>query len=316
MSAPITHPRHLASRLLLAGASLALAGAATAAYTPALPEAGKIPLSGTIQQPKNVRWANGTAEVNCQVLVSRKGKAVGSKCGLAEGIKGSTSESVLGATYAGLRRAKFKPATLDGSAVDVVMSVRVRVRCLGQNCEASTYPNLGLYTAEHGNDYVAPQEVLTSSKTWYERWLDADGCAVGKSPKDACVDDGAFRMVVYVDVDAQGKPTNARHRRNPLTAESDTLMELAHESVEQSRFMPGQVGGKPVPMTVLSSSLHYSNNKRIPKTICVENTELGSRLASKRCYNAQEHARVKPGLQIYSWLPMTTGGGGLTSTGS
>ncbi|MEO0422736.1 MAG: hypothetical protein AAF184_10400 [Pseudomonadota bacterium] len=297
--------QHLNTALLCA--ALLVAPGAFAAYTPALPDGGKIPLSEVVERPKNVRWANGTAEVNCQVLVTRKGKAGGAKCGLAEGIKGSTSESVLGATYAGLRRAKFQPAEVEGKAVDVVMSVRVKVRCIGDKCNVSAYPNLGLYTQEHGDNYVAPQEILSSQATWYERMLKDAACKNGKAAREPCVDDGAFRLVVYVDVDDAGTPTNARSRRNPLTADADALMEKAHASVEASQFIPGLVGGTPKPMTVLSSSLHYSNNKSIPKTICVDNTELGSRLATKRCYNAQEHARVKPGLQIYSWLPMTTG---------
>ncbi|MEM9388752.1 MAG: hypothetical protein AAGA68_27165 [Pseudomonadota bacterium] len=57
-------------------------------------------------------------------------------------------------------------------------------------------------------------------------------------------------------------------------------MEKAHASMEASQFIPGLVEGTPKPMTMLSSSLHYSNNKSIPKTICVDNTELGSRLAT------------------------------------
>ncbi|MEO0423140.1 MAG: hypothetical protein AAF184_12435 [Pseudomonadota bacterium] len=297
-------------------AALALGSTAHASYSPALPDGGKIPLSSVVERPKNMRWANGVASINCQVLVTSKGKAAGSKCGLAEGAKGSTSESVLGATYAGLRRAKFKPAEENGKPVDVVMSVRVRVRCVGDRCETKAYPNLGLYSKEHGDNYIAPQEILTSRETWYERMLDTDACANGREPREACVDDGAFRLVVYVDVDDTGAPTNARSRANPLTGDKDMLMDKAHESVEASRFIPGEVDGEPKNMTVLSSSLHYSNNKRIPKTICVDNSELGSRLAKKRCYNAQEHARVKPGLQIYSWLPMTTGGGGLVSAGS
>ncbi|MEM9383451.1 MAG: hypothetical protein AAGA68_00190 [Pseudomonadota bacterium] len=297
-------------------AALLVGPAAHANYSPALPDGGKIPLSSVVERPKNMRWANGTASINCQVLVTSKGKAAGSKCGLAEGAKGSTSESVLGATYAGLRRAKFKPAEENGNPVDVVMSVRVKVRCVGDRCETSAYPNLGLYAKEHGDNYVAPQEILTRRETWYERLLAADICADGRAPREACVDDGAFRLVVYVDVDDSGAPANARSRKNPLTADADNLMEQAHESVEASRFIPGEVDGQPKAMTVLSSSLHYSNNKRIPKTICVDNTELGSRLSKKRCYNAQEHARVKPGLQIYSWLPMTTGAGGLVSAGS
>ncbi len=102
--------RSIARRLLapLTAGALLLGTGAFAAYTPALPEAGKIPLSDVVERPKNVRWANGTAEVNCQVLVTRKGKAAGSKCGLAEGIKGSTSESVLGAGPRRWRRARSR----------------------------------------------------------------------------------------------------------------------------------------------------------------------------------------------------------------
>ena len=315
-SSGATSRRHCHRRtaaLLAAGPMmLALAGtlplsAHAASYTPADPESGRVALSQVIKKPSNTRWANGDATVNCQALVTRKGRVAGAKCGLQEGIKGSTSKSVLGATYVGLKRAKFKPATMDGDAVDVVMSVRVAVRCIGEKCRTSVYPNLGLYTKEYGNDYVAPQEILTSQKTWYERMLQSDVCADGGELKEACVDDGAFRLVMYVDVDDAGKATKVVYRRNPLSGDADTIMEQAEQAATESLYMPGLVDGDPAPMTVLSSSLHYDTNRSIPKSICIEEEELGSRLARKKCYNPQQHARVAPSLQIYSWLPLTTG---------
>jgi hypothetical protein len=278
-------------------------------FEPVTPDSGRVPLSQVIQEPDSASWANGSASVNCQVLVTAKGRTSAAKCGVAETGAGAP-DSVLGATYVGLRRAKFKPATVDGNAVDVVASMRVDIKCIGQNCDVRTYPNLGLYRDRYGYDYTAPQEVLNDRKTWYERLLLTPVCTEGKGkgkPIEPCVDEGAFKLVVYMDVDTEGRASNLRARRNPLTAQADEIMTEVERVAVESVFIPAMHDGQAVEATLLSTSLHYENNRSIPKSICVEDQELGSRLPKTRCYNPQQHARVSPSLQIYSWLPLTTG---------
>jgi hypothetical protein len=270
-------------------------------FVPASPEEGRVPVSAVLDRPAFVDWRDGTATVNCQVLVSRRGRAKGLKCGLASGFTDDDrAEKLLPATYAALRRAKFRPAEVDGETVDVVMSVRVVVRCIGDRCETSSYPNLGLYALELGNQYYAPQEVLRDGGTWYERMLDAEACEGDREPAPACVDEGAFRLVLYLDIDPDGEPVQVRYRDNPLNGDADAVMAAA-----EAEFLPGLVDGEPREMTVLTSSLHYDNNRDIPKSICVEFDDIRSRLPERRCYNPQQYARVTPSLQILSWLPMT-----------
>ncbi|MEO0424562.1 MAG: hypothetical protein AAF184_19650 [Pseudomonadota bacterium] len=294
----------LALLLGLAGTS----GATLAAtYEPADPEGGRLKLSKMIEKPDGAHWDNGTATVNCQVLVSSKGRADGLKCGLYQPFEDGQADRLVAATYHGLRRAKFRPARIDGQPVDVVMSVRVVVRCIGRRCKVSSYPNLGLFEDKYGIDYVAPQEIVDGRTTWYEHLLADEVCRTGDAIKEACVDKGIFRLNLYVDVDDDGTPTLVRHTKNPITADSDMIMEAAEREVEKIRYIPGQVSDGSTPMTVLSSSLHYTNNKDIPANICIEQQEIGWRLPRTTCYNAQEYARVTASLQIISWLPMVGG---------
>ncbi len=297
-------------RALQWGLLVSLLGVASsnlaAEYEPADPEAGRLKLSKMIEKPDGAHWDNGTATVNCQVLVSRRGRADGLKCGLYQPFEGGKADRLVAATYNGLRRARFRPARIDGQAVDVVMSVRVLVRCIGRRCKISSYPNLGLFEDKYGIGYYAPQEIVTDKTTWYEHLLADEVCRSGGELKEACVDKGIFRLNLYVDVDGKGDPTLVRHTRNPITADADSIMEVAEQKVGDVRFIPGQVSETATPMTVLSSSLHYTNNPQIPETICIEQQEIGWRLPRTTCYNPQEYARITASLQIISWLPMTS----------
>lgn len=290
---------------------VALPGVVTPALAaddqPALPEAGRIALSKVVEKPGDAVWENGTATVNCQVLVSRRGRADGLKCGLFQPFDNGTADRLVAATYNGLRRARFLPARVDGEKVDVVMSVRVVVRCIGRRCKTSSYPNLGLFDDKYGIDYVAPQEIIDDRATWYERLLADDVCRSGRDVKAACVDEGMYRLNLYVDVDDQGEPGRVRYNRNPITTDAEVIMEAAQSKVQQVRYIPGTYQDAPTPMTTLTSSIHYTDNDLIPATICVEQQEVGWRLPQRTCYNPQEYARVTASLQIISWLPITGG---------
>jgi hypothetical protein len=276
-------------------------------YQPALPEAGRIALSKVVEKPADAVWENGTATVNCQVLVSRRGRADGLKCGLFQPFDDGTADRLVAVTYNGLRRARFRPARIDGEKVDVVMSVRVVVRCIARRCKVSSYPNLGLFDDKYGGDYVAPQEIIDDRATWYERLLADEVCRSGRDVKAACVDEGMYRLNLYVDVDEQGEPGRVRYTRNPITADADVIIEAAQAKLQQVRYIPGTYQDAPAPMTTLSSSIHYTDNDMIPATICVEQQEIGWRLPRRTCYNPQEYARVTASLQIISWLPITYG---------
>ncbi|MEM9388666.1 MAG: hypothetical protein AAGA68_26735 [Pseudomonadota bacterium] len=303
---PSSRRRVIAGLLGLAvGWGGAVGTAHAAEYEPADPEGGRLKLSRMIEKPDGANWDNGTATVNCQVLVSRRGRADGLKCGLYEPFEDGQADRLVAATYHGLRRARFRPARIDGKPVDVVMSVRVVVRCIGRRCKVSSYPNLGLFEDKYGIDYVAPQEIVDDGTTWYEHLLSNEVCRTAGGIKEACVDKGIFRLNLYVDVDGDGAPTLVRHTRNPITADSDAIMEAAEREVEKIRYIPGQVSTAATPMTVLSSSLHYTDNRDIPANICIEQQEIGWRLPRTTCYNAQEYARVTASLQIISWLPIT-----------
>ncbi|MEO0974210.1 MAG: hypothetical protein AAFX85_14045 [Pseudomonadota bacterium] len=300
-------PRGRPAALLvgLAVGALTCAGAAAVDFEPADPEGGRLKLSKMIEKPSGAHWDDGTAIVNCQVLVSRRGRADGLKCGLYRDFEQGSADQLVAATYNGLRRARFRPARVAGDSVDVVMSVRVVVRCIARRCKKSTYPNLGLFEDKYGSHYVAPQEIISDRATWYEHLLTDDVCRTGNSLKEACVDEGIFRLNLYVDVDDQGRPTLVRHTKNPLTADADAIMQAAEGYVGDVRFLPGLVDDEPTSMTVLSSSLHYTDNPQIPETICIEQHEIGWRLPRTVCYNPQEYARVTASLQIISWLPIT-----------
>lgn len=152
-------------------------------------------------------------------------------------------------TEQALQKMPFAAAEVEGNAVSVRMSFRVAFSPVDDATIVSLIPNLGTMQAQYGRDYIAPQERLDVSD-WYERY--SDNSWVGGQE---FLGEGDMSRVSAV-VDQHGKPgrmqTVAAKRAHKRDAN------IVKNTLKYSRFIPGTVNGKVVPMEYMVA-VHYEN---------------------------------------------------------
>lgn len=177
--------------------------------------------------------------VYCQVDVDTEGKASQAHCFEKGGFEGLEIQ-----TQNALNALSFEPAEVDGKTVPV----RVVLRAVYSESEDNSLkvillPNLGTMQGRYGYDYVAPQERL-DTVSWYDRYGDnswIDGKRFFKQ--------GPISRVAAT-VKENGKPTFVR------TLEADGRYQrdanVVKSALKRSKFIPGFVDDKAVPMVYLA----------------------------------------------------------------
>ncbi len=148
----------------------------------------------------------------------------------------SSVESVLGGMA-------FSPAEVDGKTVPVRMSYRVGISRNETGVRVVLIPNLGSVQERYGRDYVAPQERLDVSN-WYDRYNNASWVN-----GEAFLGHGPMARVAAT-VDENGKTELVRTMDTERAFKRDA--KIVRNAVKKSRFIPGFVDGKPVPMGYLA----------------------------------------------------------------
>lgn len=145
---------------------------------------------------------------------------------------------------------KFTPALVDGKAVPVRMSYRI---ALNTN-SADLIPNLGTMQSRFGRDYIAPQERLDVSD-WYAKYS-----------SDSWVNGGAFLgegdlSRVAATVDEEGEPAVVHTIESKRAYKRDAT--IVKNALRRSRFIPGFVDNKPVPMGYLAVVNYGDGNEAV-----------------------------------------------------
>lgn len=174
----------------------------------------------------------------CRADISAVGKVSRVNCYDNAGNSGLEVE-----TQDALADLPFTPASVNGENVPVRMSFRVAYTAAEQGVNAILIPNLGTMQAQYGRDYVAPQERLDVAD-WYESYNRNSWVNGGEFLKK-----GALARVAAT-VQEDGKPTMVRTVDAERAYKRDAS--VVETALKRSRFIPGFVGDKPVPMGYLA----------------------------------------------------------------
>ncbi len=188
----------------------------------------------------------GSAVLYCQSDVDAKGAIARTSCYDKQNhdALAFTAERVLS-------ELTFVPAKVNNESVPVRVSYRVGVSASeGALLNTILIPNLGTMQDRYGRDYVAPQERLDVSD-WYDRYSKASWVN-----GDAFLGDGALSRVAAT-VNENGKTELVRTLDDKRAYKRDAV--IVKNAVKKSRFIPGFVDGRAVPMGYLAV-VNYGGN--------------------------------------------------------
>ncbi len=199
--------------------------------------------------PQETRNMQDSAVVYCQSEISEKGAVVRSQCYDKQGRDSLVSNTEK--TIAGL---SFTPAQVDGKSVPVRMSYRVGYVPQSKGVSVVLIPNLGSMQSQYGRDYVAPQERLDVSD-WYQRYSEQSWVR-----GEAFLGDGSLSRVAAT-VSEKGETSMVRALDSERAYKRD--VNLVKNAVKRSRFIPGFVDGRPVPMGYLAVVNYEQNGEAV-----------------------------------------------------
>lgn len=238
----------------LGGLLLAASVHAEVHYVPANFDFSGKELLTAMTQGATLALQGDSAVLYCQSDILSTGKVERAQCYDKLG-----NESLVSQAEAGLSQLQFSPAQVDGVKVPVRMSYRVgfvnNAASQASATQASTIdvvliPNLGSMQAQYGRDYSAPQERLDVAD-WYQRysensWVNGQ-VFLAKGPISrvaaTITENGEADIVRALDADRA-------HKRD---------VNVVKNAVKRSRFIPGFVDGRPVPMGYLAV-INYSES--------------------------------------------------------
>ncbi len=174
----------------------------------------------------------------CQAEISASGKASNASC-----YDDADQASLVTATQKSISELPFSHAQANGNAVPVRMSFRIVYSGARGEFVANAIPNLGTMHTRYGRDYVAPQERLDVSD-WYDKYAE-DSAVIG----DAFLGKGSMARVAAT-VSETGHPSAVRTVESERAYKRDA--KVVKSALKQSRFIPGFVRGKAVPMGYLA----------------------------------------------------------------
>ena len=195
-------------------------------------------LTAKVAATTSLQKQNQTLVLYCQSNIDVAGKASHSRCYDKAG-----NIEVVKQTESAVDGMAFTAAQVNGKEVPVRMSYRVAYHSADNEVKAMLIPNLGSMHERYGRDYIAPQERLDVSN-WYDEYN-----------KNSWVNGEAFlgkgdMSRVAATVDEQGKTDVVRTLDTGRAYKRDA--NLVKNAVKKSRFIPGFVNGKPVPMGYLA----------------------------------------------------------------
>jgi hypothetical protein len=193
-------------------------------------------------------WVSDSGDVlYCRADVMTSGSAENATC-----FSKTSQESLKVTTQQAISALEFSPAEVDGKKVPVRMSFRVAFTPLDEGLHVTLVPNLGTMQERYGRDYVAPQERLDVSD-WYARY--SENSWLGGN---AFLGEG---MVTRVSsrVSVGGRPQAIRVADTLRGLERDAS--IVTRTLHHSRFIPGMVDGKVVPMDYMIA-VHYDESSQ------------------------------------------------------
>ena len=256
---------------------------------PASPEDGRVAVSSLFRFPDDFSVRDETTTIICQVLVGRTGEVSARKCGQHGGSE-RLRAWVRNEIHQRLKRARFRPALVDGARVSVSMPLRAQISCDAQgDCAVAVHPNAGVHTATYGDDYFAPQEIISDGGTWYDRLVASDDCRSGQAY--ACKNLDAFAFGASVRVGEDGLVNGVGQLAGVEAGEFPVEAALGH--LAEARYIPARVQGEAVQLLVHTPTIHKENSRHFPRNQCRRVDQIGTRLGIN-CFTMQELAAHRP----------------------
>lgn len=219
---------------LLAVSLVSISAVAVETYSPA-----KFAFQGE-ELARSIVFSDQPAAVTlyCRADIGTAGKVLRVNCYDNEG-----NSDLEVQTQDALADLPFTPASVNGENVPVRMSFRIAYTVAAKGMNAILIPNLGTMQEQYGRDYIAPQERLDVAD-WYESYNKNSWVNGGEFLKK-----GALARVAAT-VQEDGKPTMVRTVDAERAYKRDAS--VVETALKRSRFIPGFVGDKPVPMGYLA----------------------------------------------------------------
>lgn len=217
------------SFLLLPLLSLAAAGA-HADRVPAQADTGEDGLEQRIEFPE--LRGDITAVLRCAARLQRNGRLKDNGCYVESPADRVFIEPINRAA----RRARFKPATLDGRALEIYLQYRVQFVKEGEDERVSVWLNPGVAenVEAYGQDHVAAQRVIGK-----ERW------------EDVCPSRADYLVWLRAHVAEDGSASSASLTHGAGINPSPRCREAILATIGESEFFPALADGEPVPSTYM-----------------------------------------------------------------
>jgi hypothetical protein len=220
--------------------------------------------------PRDLGRGNDSLSIRCQGFVEIAGKLTDYFCAPPNPIE---DQKVTRAVIGALQDQTFHAAEVGGVPVRVLMNFTVSIQCAGDACSVVPVPHHGFLREQFGEDYVAPQPVL-SDNNWYAgfedkiEWIDDWMPDISRN-----FDQGLWpiRPRIAVDVGADGA-ASADGCIYLLGAAGDDQeqsnrrrLEQAMNSLGDTRFIPGFHEGRPVAMRFFEQSVFHSTATKVSR---------------------------------------------------
>lgn len=230
----MTNKKWLTALTATAALLLPLSAAAETTYKPAFFNFSAEQLTAKIDATSTTK----AATLYCQAEVDVQGAPDRVKCYDQAG-----NTDLVMQTQQALIAMSFTAAEVDAQKVPVRMNFRVALNSHNGELIAALIPNLGSMQAQYGRDYIAPQERLDVSD-WYQRYSDHSSVDGG-----AFLDDAPLSRVAAT-IEEDGRPTVVRTVDAERAYQRDAT--VVKSALKRSRFIPGFIDDKPVPMGYLA----------------------------------------------------------------
>ena len=175
--------------------------------------------------------------VYCQSDVDTDGEALNISC------YDNSDSNLATPTAQAVSKLAFSPAKVDGESVPVRFRFRVAYYESGERVEAWLISNIGSMHSAYGSDYIAPQERLDGN-SWYQRYAKHSSI----NGKNFFSEGDQSRVVATVGKDGKTQTLQVLDTKREFKRDAKVLK----NAVRKSRYIPGFVKGKPVPMQYMA----------------------------------------------------------------
>ncbi len=209
--------------------------------------------------PRDLARGKTAIAIRCQSFVETDGSFTWSYC-LPPNIY--DDQRIARKIVRSLEDERIRPASIDGVPVRVLMNFMVLVDCAAEPCSIRHLLHHGLSRDTFGDDYSAPQAVLTGLD-WYTGYADKLEWIDGWMPNMSRTLNQSlwplrprFAVAVAADGEASGSCIHfLRGAGDDNEQRNRQMLQQALSALDETRFIPGFHEGRPVPMPFFESAV-------------------------------------------------------------